>query len=313
MTADVGMWRNDLVKLEIPVYIIGFVANTMTLVTLMRNGDMFSPSTYLLLKHQALVDSWVCAAGAILILQPPMWTTGNKYFDTVVCFIWHSQAPFWCAILLSVWNLAAIALERYMAICFPFKHGKFREELSRKSIAVIYVVNVIVTIPCVFEIRFEHGACIWENFIEGYICKQVFYAYGLFWFFAEYVLPVIAYVFLYGRIVLTLYRRKKSTDLNRSAVVDAAQAAITKTAIFLFAIGFDAWYHVLGNTGVVDYEEDSATVMVAVFLSVVNSCVNPFVYLFLITQFRFMVFKTFSCYTKSNGTTTSSESTNTSV
>ena len=318
VTADVGRWRKELVKLEIPVYIVGFVANTMTLITLMRNGDMFSPSTCLLLKHQALVDSWVCAAGAILILQPPMWTTGNKYFDTVVCFIWHSQAPFWCAILLSVWNLAAIALERYMAICFPFKNGKFREELSRKSIAVIYVVNVIVTIPCVFEVRFEHGACIWENFIEGYTGKQVFYAYGLIWFFAEYVLPVIAYVFLYGRIVLTLYRRKKSTDLSRSAVVDAAQAAITKTAvtltaIFLFAIGFDAWYYVLGNTGVVDYEEESATAMVAVFFSVVNSCVNPFVYLFLITQFRFMVFKTFFCYTKSNGTTNSSESTNTSV
>ena len=69
----------------------------------------------------------------------------------------------------------------------------------------------------------------------------------------------MAYVFLYGRVVLTLYRRKKSTDLNRSAVVDAAQAATTKTAvtltaICLFAIGFDAWHYVLGNTGVVEFE-----------------------------------------------------------
>ena len=35
MTADVGMWRKVLDKLEIGVYIVGFVANTMTLNTLM--------------------------------------------------------------------------------------------------------------------------------------------------------------------------------------------------------------------------------------------------------------------------------------
>ena len=310
------MWRKDLVTFEIPVYIVGFVANTMTFITLMRNGDIFSPSTCLLLKHQALVDSWVCATGAILILQPPMWTTGNKYFDTAVCFIWHSQAPFWSAILLSVWNLAAIALERYMAICFPFKHAKFREELSRKSIAITYVVNVIVTIPCFLQVRFEQGTCIWENVIEGYTGKQVFYAYSLFCFFAVYILPVMAYVFLYGRVVLTLYRRKKSTDLNRSAVVDAAQAATTKTAvtltaICLFAIGFSAWHYVLGNTGVIEFEAGGYIDMVALFLTVVNSCVNPFIYLFLITPFRFMVFKTFSCCAKNYGTTTSSDATKT--
>ena len=185
VTADVGTWRNYLVKLQIGVYIVGFVANTMTLITLMRKGDIFTPSTCLLLKHQALVDSWVCASGAIIFLQPQMWTTGNKYFDTAVCFIWHNQQPFWGAMLVSVWNLAAIALERYMAICFPFKNGKFREELSRNSIAVIYIVNVIVTMPCFIQVRFEHGACIWENVIGGYTGKQVFYAYVLFCFFCR--------------------------------------------------------------------------------------------------------------------------------
>ena len=142
----------------------------------------------------------------------------------------------------------------------------------------------------------------------------VTYAYGLVWFFVACALPVMAYVFLYGNVVLTLYRRKNS-NLNRSPVVDAARAAITKTAvtlteICLFAIGFDAWYYVLGNTGVVQFEAGGEIYMVAVFLSVVNSCVNPFIYLFLTTPFLVMVFKTFSCCTKSDGTTISSESIN---
>ena len=129
----------------------------------------------------------------------------------------------------------------------------------------------------------------------------------LYFVFTVYALPVMAYVFLYGSVVLTLYRRKNSKNLNRSAVVDAALAAIMKTAvtltaICLFAIGFDAWYYVLGNTGVVEFEAGGDTDMVARFLSVVNS----FIYLFLITPFRFLVFQTFSCCPKSDGTTTSS-------
>ena len=316
VTADVGMWRKLLVKLEIVVYSVGFVTNAMTFIALMRNGDIFSPSTCLVLKHQALVDSWVCATAAIGLLQPPLWTTGNKYFDTAVYFIWHSQAPFWCAILLSVWNLAAIALERYTCICFPFKHSQFREELSRNSIAVIYVVSVITIIPCFFQVNFEHDACIREYFLGRHIGEQIFYIYGLVWFVYAYVLPVMAYVFLYGNVVLTLYRRKQSTDFNRSAVVDAAQAAITKTAvtltaIFLFAIGFGSWFYFLGNIGVVEYEAASYVHMGAVFLYVFNSCVNPFTYLCLLKAFRYSFLKTFSCCPKSNETIASSGATNT--
>ena len=318
VTADVGVWCKVLVKLEIVVYIVGYVANAMTFIALMRNGDIFPASTCLVLKHQALVDSWVCAAATITVLQPPLWTTGNKYFDTSVCFIWHSQALFWGAIVLSVWNLAAIALERYTSICFPFKHSQFREELSRKSIAVIYVVSIIMIVPCFFQVNFEHDACTWEYFIGRHTGEQMFYAYGLVWFICVYVFPVMAYVFLYGSVVLTLYRRKKSTYLNRSAVVDEAQAAITKTAvtltaIFLFAIGFGAWYYVLGNTGVVEYEIGGYIDMVGAFLSVLNSCVNPFMYLCLMKAFRFSFLKTFSCCTKSNETTTSSGATNSRI
>ena len=64
---------------------------------------MFSPAIRLLLKHQALVDSWICAMGTILLLQPPMWTTGNEYFDAAVCYLWHGRAPFWGVICYVMW------------------------------------------------------------------------------------------------------------------------------------------------------------------------------------------------------------------
>ena len=306
---DIEMWLKVLVKFQLVLSVAGYVANTVTCIALVRNGDMFSSDICLLLKHQALVDSWICALGTILLLQPPMWTTGNMYFDAVVCYFWHGQAPFWGAILLSVWNLASIAVERYMAVCLPFKHNQFKRKISQYSIVAMYVANPIITLPSFVQVRYENGACLSEFIVQGPMGEKLFFAYCLVWFFAVYLLPVTSYVYLYGSVVLTLYRRKISTDTSMSCpkVIDSAQSSITKTAItltgiFLFAIGFDAWAYVLGYTGVVEYEFGSAKQKVGVFFSVFNSFVNPFVYLCLMPSFRLCLRKTLSCYKKGNNT-----------
>ncbi|KAI0220081.1 hypothetical protein LSAT2_028395, partial [Lamellibrachia satsuma] len=260
---EVEMWLNVLVKFQLVFSVVGFIVNKITLITLVRNGDTFSAAICLLLKHQALVDSWVCAMGAILLLQPPMWTTGNKYFDAAVCYLWHGQAPFWGAILLSVWTLAALAVDRYMAVCRPLKYSHVQGKLAFYCIAVMHVVNVVLMLPSFVEVRFENGVCLGEFLIQGPLGKKLYFAYCLVWFIAVYLLPVTAYVYLYGSVICALYRRKNSTDINCSNVIDAAQSTVTKTAItltgiFLFAIGFDAWAYVLGYTGVVEYEFGSA-------------------------------------------------------
>ena len=297
-----GLWLKVLDDCQLVLSIVGYVANKITFITLVRNGDMFSTAICQLLKHQALVDSWICAMGTILLLQPPMWATGNSYFDAAVCYLWHGQGLFWGAILLSVWNLAVIAVERYMAVCRPFNHGDVQGKLTAYSIAAMYVTNVFVILPSFMQVRFVNGVCYSEYLIQGTIGEQLFYAYSLVWFFAVYVLPVVAYVFLYGSVILALYRRS-ITSVNSSKAIDSAQTTITKTAItltgiFLFAIGFDAWAYVLGYTGVVEYEFGSAKQKIGVFFSVFNSIVNPFVYLALMPSFRVSLRKTFSCCIK---------------
>ena len=281
-----------VVSSQLILSIVGYVANKITFITLVRNGDMFLPSTCILLKHQALVDSWICAMGTILLLQPPMWTTGNTFVDAAVCYLWHGQGPFWGAILLSVWNLAAIAVERYMAVCRPFVYNHVQRQHVYYSIAALYIANIIIILPSFFQVHFDDGVCLSEFLIQGPIGEQLFYAYCLVWFFAVYVLPVTSYVCLYGKVIITLYRK------SCSKAIDSAQSTITKTAftltvIFVFAIGFDAWAYVLGYTGVVEYEFGSTVQKVGVFLSVFNSVVNPFVYLVLMPSFRLSLKKTF--------------------
>ena len=285
---------------QLTLSIVGYVANKITFITLLRNGDMFSHSTCLLLKHQALVDSWICAMGIILLLQPPMWTTGNTNFDTLVCHTWHGQTPFWGAILLSVWNLAAIAVDRYLAVCRPLKYSQVQGKPMYYGIAGMYVAVLVTVIPTFFQVRFYDDICHSEYYIQGPISEQLFYAYGFVVFLAVYMLPVAAYVYLYGNVVVMLYRKKNSTGMNCSKAIDAAQSTVTKTAItltviFAFGIGYDAWAFLLGSIGVVEYEYGSAKQMVGVFFSLFNSVINPFVYLALMPSFRLSLRKTFPC------------------
>ena len=300
MKSGAGMWLEVLDRCQLVLSIVGYVANKITFITLVRNGEVVSPVICLILKHQALVDSWICTMETILLLQPPMWTTGNSYFDVAVCYLWHGQGLFWGSILLSVWNLASVAVERYIAVCHPFNHIEIQGKFAYYSIAAMHVSDVFVILPAFMQVRFDNGVCYSEYFIQGTIGEKLFYAYSLVWFFAVYLLPV---VFLYGSVILTLYRRKSSTSVNSSKAIDSAQSTITKTAItltgiFLFAIGFDAWAYVLGYTGVVKYEIGSAKQKIGVFFSVFNSIVNPFVYLALMPSFRVSLRKTFYCCIK---------------
>ena len=300
-----SVWLVALDRSQLVLSVVGFLANTVTFITLTRNGDMFQYAICLLLKHQAVLDSLVCAMGTALLLETPMWTTGNDIVDVVVCHVWHGQALFWGTILLSVWTLASIAIERYVAVCHPFHHAQAQGQLAYRCIAAMHVANLVLMCPSFLDVHFENGVCLSEYLIQGETGEKMFYAYSLVWFFAVYLLPVTAYVYLYGSVIIALYRRSKSADSSRSKVTDSAQAIVTKTAItltviFMFAIGFDAWAYVLGYTGVVEYEFGSAKQKVGVFFSVFNSIINPFVYLALMSPFRVSLRKTFSCCLKDN-------------
>ena len=67
---------------------IGFMGNSLTFVTLRRNGHIFASSVLKLIQSQAILDAVVCFLGSIYVLQPPMWKTHwNEYLDIFICHI----------------------------------------------------------------------------------------------------------------------------------------------------------------------------------------------------------------------------------
>ncbi len=84
-------------RIQFSMTVIGFIGNVIVLITLHKNGSVFtSPTILRLLKNQSVVDSLVCLIGSIYVLQPPMWKTSNETFSAVVCQASFVSFSFFC-------------------------------------------------------------------------------------------------------------------------------------------------------------------------------------------------------------------------
>ena len=300
-------WQTAIERTQMAMAIFGFAANIITLVTLTRNGDTLSPPICLLLKHQALADSGVCAMAAVILVQVPFWTSDLTWLDVLTCHIWHSQALYWFMIFVSIWNLVFVSAERYMAICLPFLHSNLTTKRMVLAILLLYLVSLLVITPDFLRYRFDYDRkrCRRGFIFSGEQSSTFYYAYTIVCLFTDYFIPLMAYIAMYSRILFTLATRKKNVHLATSRTIRSTSNCLTKTAvaltlIFIFSIGFGKWYYVLGNTGVIPHKPNSPVHEIPVFLAVFNSCINPCVYTILMPAYRKSLRRTFWCHSTEN-------------
>ena len=53
--------------------------------------------------------------------------------------------------LVVVWNLVTIAVERYLAVCQPFKHSSF----TKQKVIGAFIFMYAIGIPCTFMAAFD--------------------------------------------------------------------------------------------------------------------------------------------------------------
>ena len=140
---DGNEWIKVITYIKTVVTSIGLLANLTTLVSLILNGDLFPLIGRILLIHQATVDAFICMMAIGIYNQPFMWLTDNITFDFLVCQVWHGQAIYWGAVLLSVWNVVLIAFERFILLNHPVKHRNVQQNIVYKIIASLYLFSII--------------------------------------------------------------------------------------------------------------------------------------------------------------------------
>ena len=289
-----GNWVKVINFIHTPIASVGVVANLVTMVTIVKHGEDFSLAVRVLLTHQALVDGLACAMATAISLEPEIfWKVNYIFIDYILCIFWHSEAIYWAVIMVSIWNLVLMAIERYIAVHYPFAY------VNRKHIVgtfvVVYVFFALYLLLSGFlRTIFLFGRC-------GVLFMPIFQFYwSITNLFVFYLIPMVCFVFLYGRIVYTLRSRKRQRSAGQADVIDAASAtllrmAIAVTSVFALAIGYAQWYFTMVSTGTIPHWFVSPEERAAIVLNTCNVVANPFVYGFMLPAFRRSLKKTFGC------------------
>ena len=298
--------NHELLKsLKCTVTVAGLIGNVITFITLSINGKDLPIIGRFLLIHQATVDTFVCLMSLGMYIQPFMWMTGNTTFDFLLCQIWHGQPIYWGAVLLSVWNVVLIAHERFMLILHPFKHQTISITRISKVLAVLYLLSIMCLLPAYLQVMYDPNSkkCLNMYYIQTDDFYHFMQFYGVFWFFIVYAIPITILIVLYTKIIVQLRGMYQVSEIFKSQeednqIYELADRQITKTAIaiavaFIISIGWDAFYCLLGFTGIIKYEFNKPLQVIGVFLSTLNSCTTPFIFAAFMPIFRKALKETF--------------------
>lgn len=282
--------------IQIALTIIGMVANIVTLVTWICHGKGFPRISRILLQHQAIIDITVCLMGSLINIQPRyFWMTGNKTIDLLICQVWHGQALYWGCVLLSVWNLVFVIIERFVMIEYPYKHRSIQPKHTYIAFPIMYFFSVFFLIPAYLQVRYdkEEGKCLYEYYFQTDFYNKFMSDFVIFWFMMVYAIPITIFLVLYTKIILTLRKRQQSQvgELYQpSPILETANQQMTKMVVvvevvFILCLSWDSWFYLLGDIGT-NYVFNSKYQVIGVFLATFNSVANPFIYSATMSRFR---------------------------
>ena len=291
-----------LITFQALAFIFGLIANIITLITLTINGNDFPMISRILFKNLAGADIFVCIMGLVICIQPFMWMTGNDTFDLILCQVWHSQAIYWTGVFISMYCLVFIAVERFVMIEYPYKHRNIKPRHIYIALLIMYIVSFILVLPpCSLQTRYDEklGACLGEYYFDSHIYKGFMAFFGIFWFVMGYSVPIIIFITLYTKIVLTIRQRQETQKANGQRILETADRYLTRTAIavsvvFSVCVGWESWWYLFGRVGLIRYEKDTWYSVMGAFLATFNSCANPLIYCASLPIFRKSLKKTFS-------------------
>ena len=294
------LWIVILNHVQLAITIAGIVSNLCTLITLIKNGDDFSEIICLLLRYQSVMDFLACLLNVLLFSVPGFWTIGVYWLDLLICQIWHGQYVYWAALLISIWNLVALALERYICVCHPLKYTLLTKSKIRLVVLGCVIIGLIGPSGSLLQVRMDGAQCVSEYLNNSQSMKIYFMIFAISTFFTFYALPCVLFVVFYGMVIAS-FRKRSKQSLGASgtvSVIDRASAELTKTAVvvtlvFVVTQTFENWYYFLAYCGFAEYKMNSPTQKISAFLSIINSVANPFVYASLMPAYRRSMQKTF--------------------
>ena len=247
---------------------------------------MRTPMNYLLV-NLAVADITVAVFISIRYIFTLIFTHPKGKAGDVVCQLFTGEAFMWVGALASAFSLVCIAMERYLAIKFPYDERKRITTAKLKLIVVVvWVLAASWNLPLFLYARYDPVSefCLFQwpsaNFAQYHSpsCAVVF---G--------VLPITIMIYLYSKLVYKLWFRPiPSSTMTQQTKLryckKSARLVVTVSAIYSVCwIPVLAIYVISSFTSLQIYSSVHTTSIVFVTL---NSAINPVLYSLQSDRFR---------------------------
>lgn len=279
----------------VPVLCIGIggiTGNGLVLFVLLTNKEFCSRLRNWLIINQCVVDllSSVSLITTYVSLAFPKSYEGSRIW---FCWLIDSEIPLWCLSTVSTSNLMSITLERYFMVIHPIIYHRY---CSRRLLNIVIVSTWIFTTVLVISFAFpfsgvQNGVCYLQGFfpteVLAWFCSIAYY---LLYFF----LPIGMFIFCYTHMAITLRKRNKIGPMiaSNKKKISKQQMSLTKMMSAVSIAFIVCWaplntHYLLMFTGVApDLSMTDRLYRSLVYLTLVNSGINPILYAFNYDDFR---------------------------
>ena len=266
--------------------IADLVGNSLVCAVVLRNRVMRTPMNYLLV-NLAAADMTVAVFIAARYIFTLIFAHPKGRAGDVVCQVITGEAFVWVGALASTFSLVCIALERYLAIKFPYDDRKRVTTTKLKRIVVLsWVLAVSWNMPLFIYARYDPISefCLFQwpaaNFAQVHspLCAIV---YG--------VLPITIMIYLYSKLVYKLWFRPTtlSTIAQRNKLLYCKKSArLVVTVSVVYSICWIPNLVVYVFSSFSTQQLYSAVHTTSIVLVTLNSAINPMLYSWQSNRFR---------------------------
>ncbi|XP_072170616.1 allatostatin-A receptor-like [Diadema setosum] len=297
--ATVWSWRSIL---QMFTAMLGIVGNSLVIIVLFTRREL-SRSTDTLIGALAAAD---LLASVFMIPLPMPLTVPSSVLGQVYCKVIYTSMFLWVSFNASIFTLTAIAVERYIAVAYPFQ---FKHLVTRKRVIVVIVANWIFGFMVTsFDFKITKFNNSTNHCVTVFPSTEVQMLIGTTLFLMLFVIPTLLSLTMQALTARALYRqslvfRNESSQeglSNPSARHLAARKRVLQMLFIVVIIFIVCWapsqcFYFVYNIGLLpDSYLYSPLNSALVVLSFGNSCANPIIYTVRYPDFRAAIGELFS-------------------
>jgi len=276
----------------IGIGVVGTAANAVVLYALIVHNARETKKRVVnwLIINQNLIDLCCCIAVVICVSVKISNIHLTGVLGYLLCAILINENAALCFINASVVNLVTITIERYLKIVHPFWSKKnLKHWMIYGAIVFSWIAGILAAGPMGFATSFVvDGRCM--SFELYWTNAEIKVGYGIWHFLFFFSIPMIMFVYCYGRIVMVMRKQMRVMAGHNAegSAQNASQAQskrikwnVIKTMIIVTAFFIVCWFppnvYILAIKPL-DTNELAIGYIVVFFLPYINISVNPFIY-----------------------------------